>query len=170
MIILNKKNKVYASGGFGSYYRISKQTGVKIIRDNYFTSLKDLNSVIEKNDSVIKEASIGILADQLTKGIEIVKIGKKYYLGIVQKHFEQTNTYDLSVKDFDKIRKSLKKKNVIHGDLHEGNILFKSKSNYKVIDFDPDRSYYVGPKRNYYIVKNSLIKKIKEDIQLKNKR
>lgn len=155
-IIRVTNNQLNNEGLNGLYFRISKRKGVKIAKDSGYVSPK-LNLNSKKNQKIIKETTIGILAASATNELILVRYKSKYYLGILQNHITGKSVQGLDVS---KIKKSLNAKKIIHSDLHHGNLIVNKKGIH-VIDFDPALSYFVGEKSTYYTVKNRLIKKFK---------
>lgn len=154
-IILNEK-QLFSSGRYGLYFRVSQRNGIKIIKGSGVKKLPNLASA--KNQKVIQEATIGVLAKSPTKKLVLVKYKGLYYVGIFQTHVRTVKSKaNFSVE---KIKSSLKKKKVVHSDIYVNNVL-STKKGFVLIDFDPDHSYFVGEKTVYYSVKNKLVKELK---------
>lgn len=148
-----KANTPYLEGRYGKYLRISNQEGVKIYKGQGRVKI-NLNSPTSQR--IIQEATIGVLANSPTKKLVIVQYKGKKYLGILQRHVSSKNSviYDSDVK---RIKQSLKKKLILHSDLHSGNLI-KQGRKIIVLDYDPSFAFYIGKKQIYYATKNSLIK------------
>lgn len=158
-VITLTKKQIHNQGQFGLYFRTSQREGIKISKDSgYQNPILNLNS--KKNQKIIKEATIGLLAGSATKDVVLVTYMGKFYLGIRQRHITGKFDQDTNIS---KVKRSLNSKQIIHGDLHYKNIII-NKHGPNVIDFDPCLSYFVGPKPVYYTVKNRIIKKIKKNL------
>lgn len=156
-IIKLTKKQLFDKGNFGLYFKISSKYGVKIDKKSgYKSKYINLNSL--KNQRIIKEATIGKIANGPTKELVIVKFDKKYFLGIKQNHIYGHFDENLNILN---VKKKLIKNKVIHSDLHHKNVIINKKG-YNIIDYDPDFSYFVGDKKLYYTIKNSLIKDLKK--------
>lgn len=163
MKIINlSKKQLVNSGRFGLYFRLSLRTGVKILKNAGYKEIPDVNSL--RNQKIIQEATIGVLADAPTKRLAFVKFEGKYYIGILQRHVASRGSSKSA--DVLKLKKELAKKEVVHGDLQTPKNIINSRNGFVVIDFDPDRAYYVGAKSTYYTVKNKLIKDLKKSLTL----
>lgn len=155
------EKQIEGQGKFGIYFKLTPKSGVKILKNSGYLS-KKINLKSQKNQDLIKEVTIGLFAKQLTKGIDVFKYKNKYYLGIVQTHFNSVPK-DFTINELKNAKKEIFKNKVVHSDLHDGNLLWNPRSKkIKVIDFQPSFAYYIGDKREYYRVKNGLIKKLKE--------
>lgn len=154
-----KVSQIRGKGAHGLYFKQSPSKGVKITGKGY-ESRKTLKSRIKtskKLQKVIKEATIGLLAGGATLGVEIVKYQGRYFLGINQRHLSSNK--EVTEKTLKFVKDSLRKKKVLHGDLHFGNVRF-FKGLAVAVDFDSDYAIFVGKKNVYYTVKNRLIKKV----------
>lgn len=161
MITLSKK-QIHDQGRFGIYFRLNRSTGVKILKNKGYKDPQFILKNIKTNaklQSSVKEATLGKLADSTTQGLVLVKFNSLYYLGIKQKHIGGKIILNLGDKDVEAVKKNLKKKNIIHGDLNPRNIL-KTRRGLTPIDFDAERCFFIGKKAHYYTFKNRLIKKL----------
>lgn len=154
------KSQFCGKGTSGLYFRISQREGVKIFfrkkHKRPGNILKSLPS--ESCQEIIREATIGKLA-HVSKRLSIVEFEGFYYLGIVQKHISgrMGNT---TPKEVLAIKKGLKAAKIIHGDIHNKNVI-RTKNKLVPIDFDSRLSWYFGDKKTYYTVKNGIIKELK---------
>lgn len=144
-------------GRFGKYLRLSNNVGVKIYKGQGRDSI-NLDS--HTSQRIIKEATIGVLSNSPTKGLVIVSYKGKKYLGILQRHVS-LKTLPLNKKDVKKAKSELRKLEVIHSDLHSGNLIKKA-SKFVVLDFDPEYAFFIGKKQTYYATKHRLIKDLKK--------
>lgn len=150
------KDQLFASGAHGLYFRLSQREGVKIIKNSGCKKIPSLTS--EKSQRVFQEATIGLLANGPTKKVVLALFEGRYYFGILQRHVTSVKTP--TKIDLLRLKRSLAKRQVVHGDLHAKNIIQTSKGNV-LIDYDPDYAHFVGDKKVYYTVKNKLIKEAK---------
>lgn len=158
-LIKVSEKQLFGSGRFGNYFRLSQRMGVKISKIAGYAN-PALDVTTKKNQKVIKEATIGILAGGPTKELVLVQYKNKFFMGILQKHISGSMNKSVDVSS---LKKDLNKKEVVHGDLHSKNVIV-NKSGSHVIDFDPDLSYFVGKKQTYYTVKNKLIKNFRSSL------
>ena len=153
-----RDHQIRGKGLSGTYFKVSSSKGVKIIGKGYQSQEILLRRVKTSNrlQNIIKEATIGILANSATKTVEVVKYKKRFFLGIVQNHL---TTKNVSYKIVVEVQKDLRKRKIAHGDLHGGNIRW-NKNQAVAMDYDPERACFVGDKRAYYTVKTRLVKKL----------
>jgi hypothetical protein len=156
MKTINVKSEPINEGRYGRYFQLSKSLEVKIYK---VRGVNKLNLKTVQSQRIIQEATIGLLAGSTTKSLVVVIYKGKQYLGILQKHISLKSS-PISLKDIREAKKSLSKNNVLHGDLHSGNLI-KKKSGFIVLDFDPEYAFFIGKKQAYYTVKNRLIKELK---------
>jgi len=144
------KNKNYSEGGcYGSYYKLSKYRGIKLLFKEFQTIEKLKNSIIYKKAK--KECKI---LKTLTKrkcnftpkcyGLKIIKFDNHYRIGIILKDLGNTSLFNIDkIESNEKNRmirnfgKELRQKyKIINKDIHDGNIMFY-KGKFWVIDFTP---------------------------------
>jgi len=156
-----KKTQLKGKGLYGIYFRTSSTEGVKIFKNKGYHSIKNIinNLYSDSIQDIIKEATIGKIAGS-TKRLGYFKYRNRYYLGIVQRHMGTPLDRTVRIKELKRVRARLRKKKVVHSDLHGNNIVKNNQGQLRAIDFDPTRSYFVGKKRYYYTIKHGLLKNL----------
>jgi tRNA A-37 threonylcarbamoyl transferase component Bud32 len=143
MITLRKKKKT-GGGSYGSYYKISKTRGVKVLYSEGFTSKrKALTSEVYKDAkleaSLLKQAQATGIVPRCY-GVTLVKKGKEYAVGIVMQHLGNKTLADSSYCEtaaYDEIMEKFEEFDIYHSDLHAENIMVYRGKIY-AIDFSPD--------------------------------
>jgi len=145
---LGMKNKESInSGGFGYYYQLDANKGIKVLRGRYDKYEEALNS------RSLKEAYAEVCLLQKAKsrfkyipkcyGVRIFKRENMYRIGIVLQHLGDMLLGKMfeDWKDRENISNRIKKQlvsvGVIHRDLHYENIMFYNNM-WWVIDFSPE--------------------------------
>lgn len=144
---INKKNKNVYSGVYGFYYRISKLRGIKVFQDGY-ESIKLLKESQTYKDAIQEKKLLDQLIKRKSKitpkcyGIKIVLRDNYYHIGIVLRHLGNITLFDRDLHPdkedeiIDKLNDKLSNYNLIHGDLHNRNVMYY-KRKYWAIDFTP---------------------------------
>lgn len=140
----------HSHGSFSSYFKYNKTQGIKVLISPGHPSIKSLRKsniwrAATRENTLLKKAKKLYQFIPISYGVVPIRIGKKYYPGIVMQHIngkllckdEMTTGTNLKTKIT--LRKMLYKLGIIHNDLHGANIILCSDTNkYYVLDFDPE--------------------------------
>lgn len=138
----------YSGGAFCSYFQYNDTQGIKVLFTDGYTRIKSLRKSMVWRHATLENSYLrkcGARVDNIPKayGVYPIKIGRKYYPGIVMQHINGHTlkqarglTVEQKYELRDKLSIALQKKNIRHHDLHLSNIIVCSDSKkYYVIDF-----------------------------------
>lgn len=169
------KIALVGKGSFGSYYRINKFNGIKIIGRGF----KQLKSLL--NSKTYQDAYFEFFAYKTLEKSKITPkrvdfiIAKKngrYYPAIKMQHIageilysyqirtkkQKHNSKYKTTKIREKFNNKIKKIGVIHKDIHEGNIIVQ-KNKFKLIDFTYQYYRFTKKSLNEKMYANYLVSK-----------
>lgn len=147
---INLTGRTINSGGaFSSYYKYNKTQGIKVLYSDGHRSIKALrNSQVWKRatreNTLLRKCKQRYYYIPQTFGVYPIKIGYKYYPGIVMQHihgfFLEANETDNPEADIvlKKLHRQLSRKGIYHGDLHGENVIVTETNTCYVIDFTYD--------------------------------
>lgn len=145
MITLPKSVKT-PSGAYGSYFRIGRKRGLKVLRGSFRSMAAAYNS--PEFDLAKEEAELLKLAEDSGVvpecfGVRVVKRGTVFRVGILMQHLGNKTLADLNQDEMyeadihDQLKDALDHCGINHGDLHTRNIMF-FKGKFYAIDFSPE--------------------------------
>ncbi len=148
---LIKHTPLSGSGGYGRYYQLTAEKGLKILHGRF-----DSKSEAWESDTYLKafdeKRYLNLLTAKGSKftpkcyGIVVFKMGNCYRVAIILQHLGNCVIKDLTdkkvishsrcnrIEDF--IRNKIQKFGMRHGDIHRSNIMFFQKK-FWLIDFTP---------------------------------
>lgn len=138
-ISIPKGAKLVNSGSFGSYYKINKRRGIKVI----------WHSRINIATKEAKYLNVAARAGLAPRCHEIVKV--KYNLagtnyGLIVDHIDgrgtSWSTKTDTTKPQEKLDKALREVGIVNGDLYGNNVRL-TKKGYVVVDFSPSQCRFV---------------------------
>lgn len=147
MITLPRTNRT-RSGAFGTYFKLTRTKGIKVLNGRFRTLEAAYNSYIfdqAKSESEILKIAEASKVVPKCYGVRVVRHGKSFRVGILMQYLGNKRLSDLDLSDkeesniYDKLNDALSHAGVEHNDLHTHNIMFH-KGKYYAIDFSPDVS------------------------------
>lgn len=145
MITLPKNTKT-PCGAYGTYFRVSRGRGIKILKGSWRSMQGAYNS--HQFDMARQEAELLKIAEDSgvtprCYGVRVVKRGTVYRVGILMQHLGNKTLADLGLPEhqrsdvYDRVNDALIHAGINHCDLHTRNIMFCD-GKYYAIDFSPD--------------------------------
>lgn len=136
-------------GGYGTYFKITRSKGVKVLRGSYKSFMAAMNSsqmreAIKERDLMIEASKSGVTPK--CYGVTVVQRGSSFRVGIVMEHLGSTRLRDLGLDEEEEERiimeleDQVRDSGVTHNDLHPWNVMVKD-GKYYAIDFSPDYAY-----------------------------
>lgn len=146
-MLIKLKSKSGPKGSYGSYHKLTRTKGVKVLKGSYKSVMDAINSyqmeeAMKERDLLLKVQHSGMTPK--CYGVAIVEWGKKFRVGIVMEHLGETRLSDLGLDEDEEsdIMAELEDKicnfGINHTDIHSYNVMFKNRK-YYVIDFSPER-------------------------------
>ena len=145
MIVLPKNTKTW-SGQYGTYFRIGKKRGLKVLRGTFRSIQSAYNSAtfdLAKEEASLLEMAYESGVAPKCFGVRIAKRGSVFRVGILMQHLGNKTLADLNLdedkesKIHDRLKLELEVVGLDHCDLHNRNIMFY-KSKFYAVDFSPE--------------------------------
>ncbi len=136
-IKIPKSAKLFSSGSYGSYYKLSKRKGMKVIWHTRIT-------VAEKEASYLNAAAKAGLAPRCHEVVKVEhKLGWTNY-GLIVDHVDgRSSGWQNGYTDAQKkLEKDLRAIGIVNRDLF-GNNVRKTKKGYMVVDFSPSQCRFI---------------------------
>lgn len=146
-----RKPRRSSSGSFGTYFKVSRDVGVKLIRSKYkHRTVQGLKRSEVWGQAVDEAAALKQAEDSgFTPAFyELIpiKIGKFYFAGLVMEHFdgqeyELARPWDEDMKSHSILKwisdaqKTLNRLGVSHNDIHSQNVLVLKNGRMVLVDF-----------------------------------
>jgi RIO-like serine/threonine protein kinase len=136
-------------GGYGTYFKITRSKGVKVLRGSFSSFLAAMNSgtmklAMKERDLMNEAHSSGVTPKCF--GVTVVQRGNSFRVGIIMEHLGSVRLRDLKMDEEEEERiimeleEQVSSAGVTHNDLHPWNVMVKG-DKYYAIDFSPDYAY-----------------------------
>jgi len=146
MLILPKRKS--SKGSYGSYFKLNRSKGVKVLRGSFKSIIAAMNSrkmeaAIQERDYLNKAYNSHDPISPYCHGVTLIQSGSNIRIGIVMQHLGEMTLRNcvLNEDEKDEIIESLEhmllERGIDHRDLHEDNVMIKD-GKYYAIDFSPD--------------------------------
>lgn len=134
-------------GAFSSYYKYNDTQGIKVIYSTGYKTIKQLRKskywrLATLENTLLKKCGQRYKNIPKTYGVFPIRVNNKFYPGIVMQHIKGYTLDKSCMTEEEKwklkndLLNSLKRKGIIHHDLHYNNVMVCSDTHtYYVIDF-----------------------------------